>query len=175
MKKKKSLTKRQFLFLFLAIVVLLAVVRHLPQHESASVYQVSVVEPTVPHRILSVPNYKKAFPDSQSVQIVANLSTLVRVPIGMSIVSVAAFPIWCHVLPCCCRTSVRHSMIVFMSRGFPFSNSLSPVCCAPRTMLPVCSAITRMLPSVHAISLAPLLISATTAIIPLNAPCAMIP
>ena len=71
MKKKKSLTKRQFLFLFLAIVVLLAVVRHLPQHESASVYQVSVVEPTVPHRILSVPNYKKAFPDSQSVQIVA--------------------------------------------------------------------------------------------------------
>ena len=71
MKKKKSLTKRQFLFLFLAIVVLLAVVRHLPQHESASVYQVSVVEHTVPHRILSVPNYKKAFPDSQSVQIVA--------------------------------------------------------------------------------------------------------
>jgi hypothetical protein len=71
MKKKKSLTKRQFLLLFLAIVVLLAVVRHLPQHESASVYQVSVLEPTVLHRILSVPNYKKAFPDSQSVQIVA--------------------------------------------------------------------------------------------------------
>lgn len=71
MKKKKSLTKRQFLFLFLAIVVLLAVVRHLPQHRSASVNLVSVVEPTVPHRILSVPNYKKAFPDSQSVQIVA--------------------------------------------------------------------------------------------------------
>ena len=71
MKKKKSLTKRQFLLLFLAIVVLLAVVRHLPQHRSASVYQVSVLEPTVPHRILSVPNYKKAFPDSQSVQIVA--------------------------------------------------------------------------------------------------------
>ena len=72
MKKKKSLTKRQFLFLFLAIVVLLAVVRHLPQrHQSAAVYEVSVVNPTVPHRILSVPNYKKAFPDSQSVQIVA--------------------------------------------------------------------------------------------------------
>ncbi|MBQ5547637.1 MAG: hypothetical protein IIT33_02205, partial [Prevotella sp.] len=71
MKKKKSLTKRQFLFLFLAIVVLLAVVRHLPQHRSASVNLVSVVDPAVPHRILSVPNYKKAFPDSQSVQIVA--------------------------------------------------------------------------------------------------------
>ena len=71
MKKKKSLTKRQFLFLFLAIVVLLAVVRHLPQHRSASVNLVAVVDPTVPHRILSVPNYKKAFPDSQSVQIVA--------------------------------------------------------------------------------------------------------
>ena len=72
MKKKKSLTKRQFLFLFLAIVALLAVVRHLPQrHQSAAVYEVSVVNPTVPHRILSVPNYKKAFPDSQSVQIVA--------------------------------------------------------------------------------------------------------
>lgn len=72
MKKKKSLTKRQFLFLFLAIVALLAVVRHLPQrHQSAAVYEVSLVNPTVPHRILSVPNYKKAFPDSQSVQIVA--------------------------------------------------------------------------------------------------------
>ena len=71
MKKKKSLTKRQFLFLFLAIVVLLAVVRHLPQHRSASVNLVSVVDPAVPHRILSVPNYKKAFPDSQSVQIIA--------------------------------------------------------------------------------------------------------
>ena len=71
MKKKKSLTKRQFLFLFLAIVVLLAVVRHLPQHRSAPVNLVSVVDPAVPHRILSVPNYKKAFPDSQSVQIVA--------------------------------------------------------------------------------------------------------
>ena len=71
MKKKKSLTKRQFLFLFLAIVVLLAVLRHLPQHRSASVNLVSVVDPAVPHRILSVPNYKKAFPDSQSVQIVA--------------------------------------------------------------------------------------------------------
>ena len=71
MKKKKSLTKRQFLFLFLAIVVLLAVVRHLPQHRLASVNLVSVVDPAVPHRILSVPNYKKAFPDSQSVQIVA--------------------------------------------------------------------------------------------------------
>lgn len=71
MKKKKSLTKRQFLFLFLAIVVLLAVVRHLPQHRSASVNLVFVVDPAVPHRILSVPNYKKAFPDSQSVQIVA--------------------------------------------------------------------------------------------------------
>ena len=71
MKKKKSLTKRQFLLLFLAIVVLLAVVRHLPQHRSASVNLVSVVDPAVPHRILSVPNYKKAFPDSQSVQIVA--------------------------------------------------------------------------------------------------------
>lgn len=71
MKKKKSLTKRQFLLLFLAIVVLLAVVRHLPQHRLASVNLVSVVDPAVPHRILSVPNYKKAFPDSQSVQIVA--------------------------------------------------------------------------------------------------------
>lgn len=72
MKKKKSLTKRQFLFLFLAIVALLAVVRHLPQrHQSAAVYEVSLVNPTIPHRILSVPNYKKAFPDSQSVQIVA--------------------------------------------------------------------------------------------------------
>lgn len=71
MKKKKSLTKCQFLLLFLAIVVLLAVVRHLPQHRSASVNLVSVVDPAVPHRILSVPNYKKAFPDSQSVQIVA--------------------------------------------------------------------------------------------------------
>ena len=194
MKKKKSLTKRQFLFLFLAIVVLLAVVRHLPQLESASVYQVSVVEPTVPHRILSVPNYKQAFPDSQSVQIVAAERWGVR-PVKnredaekrkKELVYIGESPYW-HVdrlsssIPylvpraALLLQDIGQAMIVFMSRVSPFSNSSSPVCCAPRTTLPVCSAITRMLPSVHAISLEPLLISATIAIIPLNAPCAMIP
>lgn len=141
MKKKKSLTKRQFLFLFLAIVVLLAVVRHLPQHRSASVNLVSVVDPAVPHRILSVPNYKKAFPDSQSVQIVAAERWGVR-PVQnredaekrkKELVYIGESPYW-HVdrlsssIPylvpraaLCCRTSVRLSTIAYMSRVSPFS------------------------------------------------------
>ena len=73
-------TKRQFLVGFFAIVAVLAVIKWtvvglrdrtddaVLAHESSSVTQVSRSKY---HPIRSVPNYKVAFPDSQSVQIVA--------------------------------------------------------------------------------------------------------
>ena len=71
-KSKKSLTKRQFVLLFFAIVAMLAVVKYVTRDEQTAADSYSTVPASkVPHRILSVPNYKAAFPDSQSVQIVA--------------------------------------------------------------------------------------------------------
>ncbi len=72
--QKKSLTKRQFILLFFTIVVMLAVARHFSltsrnSGELASVSQIKDVD--IPHPIYSVPSFKKAFPDSQSVQIVS--------------------------------------------------------------------------------------------------------
>ncbi len=72
--KKKLLTKRQYVFLFFTIVVILAVGRHLSlrrQVLDAPSADVPSLEHVKPHRILSVPNYKAAFPDAQEVQIVA--------------------------------------------------------------------------------------------------------
>lgn len=68
-------TQRQFVVGFFAIVVLLATAKritltvdHPVPHEKAVASHVQWSR--TPHRILSVPNYKAAFPDSQSVQIV---------------------------------------------------------------------------------------------------------
>lgn len=68
-------TQRQFVVGFFAIVVLLATAKritltvdHPVPHEKAVANHVQWSR--TPHRILSVPNYKAAFPDSQSVQIV---------------------------------------------------------------------------------------------------------
>ena len=68
-------TQRQFVIGFFAVVVLLAtakritlIVDHPVLHEKAVASHVQWSR--TPHRILSVPNYKAAFPDSQSVQIV---------------------------------------------------------------------------------------------------------
>lgn len=68
-------TKRQFVIGFFAIVVLLAMAKRVTfSSEAAPVEETSEVSSLAsgprPHRILSVPNYKVAFPDSQSVQIV---------------------------------------------------------------------------------------------------------
>ncbi len=71
---KKPLTKRQFVLLFFAVVFVLAAVRHFShswQHESHPTQITGSFYQAKPHPILSVPNYKIAFPDSQSVQIVA--------------------------------------------------------------------------------------------------------
>ena len=89
----RQLTKRQFLLAFFATVFVLAVVKHLvinthndvqeKQTELAGLSEqtqgqyVPIAAGTLQnvsgkyHRILSVPNYKVAFPDSQSVQIQA--------------------------------------------------------------------------------------------------------
>ena len=76
-------TKRQFLIGFFAIVAVLAVVKWTVvglrdrlhdqdmRLESVSITQQVRGIKSNAHRILSVPNYKVAFPDSQSVQIVA--------------------------------------------------------------------------------------------------------
>ena len=68
-------TQRQFVIGFFAVVVLLAMAKritltvdHPVLHEKAVASHVQWSR--TPHRILSVPNYKAAFPDSQSVQIV---------------------------------------------------------------------------------------------------------
>lgn len=74
-KQKKNLTKRQFMLLFFAIVSLLCVARHISNEQSESQTSTNtvlqVLHDEAPHRILSVPYYKAAFPDSQSVQLMA--------------------------------------------------------------------------------------------------------
>ena len=74
MKKKikfQQPTKRQFIIGFFAVVIVLAGIRQLmkstPNDETVQSTQYTQKH----NRILSVPNYKAAFPDSQSVQIVA--------------------------------------------------------------------------------------------------------
>ncbi len=72
--RKKPLSKRSFVLLFFAVVTLLAIVKHvfLSSADTADAPQVAFTaggERT--HRILSVPNYKNAFPDAQDVQIIA--------------------------------------------------------------------------------------------------------
>lgn len=70
--KYQQPTRRQFIVGFFAIVALLAGIKYLtktaPENEENAL---STIYTHKPNRILSVPNYKKAFPDSQSVQIVA--------------------------------------------------------------------------------------------------------
>ena len=74
---KKQLTKRQFLLCFVVVVALLAVIRPFITGEGRNGMEEGPLishflsSSTTPHRIRSVPNYKTAFPDSQSVQIVA--------------------------------------------------------------------------------------------------------
>ena len=77
----KSLSvKRQFVLVFFAIVLLMAGGRRIylsatapdePVEDVVAQPVPTVVAATQKHRILSVPNYQAAFPDSQSVQIVA--------------------------------------------------------------------------------------------------------
>ncbi len=71
---KKPLTKRQFVLVFFVVVLVLAAVKHLAlsrQELSQSAQILKSIDQEKPHPILSVPNYKVAFPDSQSVQIIA--------------------------------------------------------------------------------------------------------
>lgn len=86
-KNLKMPTKRQYLLGFAVVVAFLAIVRPFAVGEScdtvdeekfnaqSSLQSYTLNESTFnvekKHRILSVPNYKMAFPDSQSVQIVA--------------------------------------------------------------------------------------------------------
>ena len=70
----RHLTKRQFLVAFFAVVAVLWGVKtlFLTTSETAAVQAIPAsLNTRGHHRILSVPNYKAAFPDSQSVQIVA--------------------------------------------------------------------------------------------------------
>ena len=81
MKQFKNLrrpTKRQFLLGFFGMVALLAVVRHtllVPGHPADSQQVAIIPSEKIPsgtfHRILGVHDYKRCFPDSQSVQIVS--------------------------------------------------------------------------------------------------------
>ena len=71
-------TKRQFLLGFFGVVALLAVVRHMllvPSHpadsQQASDLPSAQIASETNHRILGVHDYKRCFPDSQSVQIVS--------------------------------------------------------------------------------------------------------
>jgi len=65
-------TKRQFIVGFFVVVALLAGIRYLTETTSDNEENAhSTLYTHKPNRILSVPNYKAAFPDSQSVQIVA--------------------------------------------------------------------------------------------------------
>ena len=76
-KNLKVPTKRQYLLGFAVVVALLALIRPFVTGEGSDAVdedftsQTSDVKQEKKHRILSVPNYKAAFPDSQSVQIVA--------------------------------------------------------------------------------------------------------
>jgi len=78
------MTKNRFLLAFVAVVLILALVRWtllpaaMPSDSGSNCEQISLTESKASgttsspkHRILSVPSYKVAFPDSQSVQIVA--------------------------------------------------------------------------------------------------------
>lgn len=70
--KVAVLTKRQFLICFAAVVGLLSLLKPLvSNHNVKNVDSKAVNSTRVPHKIRSVANYKEAFPDSQSVQIVA--------------------------------------------------------------------------------------------------------
>ena len=79
LKKFKKLTKRQFLLAFFIVVALLAVGKRLfmasgDTHPPTPITHhptPNTLSPNTYHPIRSVPNYKAAFPDSQSVQIVA--------------------------------------------------------------------------------------------------------
>ena len=78
LKNLKVPTKRQYLLGFAVVVALLAIIRPFVTGEGSDAVeegQTSLTPLTTSHskhhRILSVPNYKVAFPDSQSVQIVA--------------------------------------------------------------------------------------------------------
>ena len=71
-KKFKKLTKRQFLLAFFIVVALLAVGKRLFMASGDTHHPTpNNLSPNTYHPIRSVPNYKAAFPDSQSVQIVA--------------------------------------------------------------------------------------------------------
>ena len=70
--KYQQPTKRQFIVGFFVVVALLAGIKYLTK--TASEYEENAqctLYTHKPNRILSVSNYKTAFPDSQSVQIVA--------------------------------------------------------------------------------------------------------
>ena len=70
-RKKKHPSKLQFFVGFFAIVAALAVVRHLPSGtDDAQNATIAAPLKSTGHRILSVPNYRDAFPDAQDVQIV---------------------------------------------------------------------------------------------------------
>ena len=68
--KIKHPTKRQFLAAFFTIVAILGVTKYLIRRSELQVLPI-VVSERQHHPIRSVPNYKTAFPDSQSVQIAA--------------------------------------------------------------------------------------------------------
>ena len=76
-KNLKVPTKRQYLLGFAVVVALLAIIRPFVTGEGSDAVEegqtslTSLTHHSKHHRILSVPNYKVAFPDSQSVQIVA--------------------------------------------------------------------------------------------------------
>ena len=67
----KQPTKRQFIAGFFAVVALLAGIRQLVKTTPADEATLDTHYTHKPNRIRSVANYKTAFPDSQSVQIVA--------------------------------------------------------------------------------------------------------
>ena len=77
LKNLKVPTKRQYLLGFAVVVALLAIARPFVTGEGSDAVEegqtslTSLTPHSKHHRILSVPNYKVAFPDSQSVQIVA--------------------------------------------------------------------------------------------------------
>ena len=67
----KQPTKRQFIAVFFVVVALLAGIRQLVKTTAADEATLDTHYIHKPNRIRSVANYKTAFPDSQSVQIVA--------------------------------------------------------------------------------------------------------
>lgn len=69
--KYKQPTKRQFIVGFFAVVALLAGIRQLMKTTTGDEAPLDTHYTHKPNRIRSVANYKTAFPDSQSVQIVA--------------------------------------------------------------------------------------------------------